>query len=394
MFLPKVKAHINTFLYKPKIYISGTLDKLRKEKLLFLVYLNPNGIITIRQTIEEVIKLSSYRIDFLNLYHSYRGALDNIDSYDGIIIHNTLSYRVANILHLERINKRRLRDYHGLKIMMKQDEHYLTDQMAQYLGENGFDLLLTLCDESNVRSFYPEAVTPRLHFMPYLTGFVPSEFKTIRSLPFSERCIDIGYRGSIQPASFGRLAWEKRMIGDAIRQYAEQRGFKTNISSRWEDRFMGNAWLKFLGNCKATLGVESGSDLVDRNGQIEQELNNFIKRNPKVDDKQILEFLAPYEGILCYRAVAPRHFEAAACKTVQIFFEGNYQGIFHANRHFIPLRRDFSNVGEVLDKLRDEQYCINMTECSFEEIIMNHKYSFENFVKKFDEKLEILFREK
>jgi hypothetical protein len=134
--------------------------------------------------------------------------------------------------------------------------------------------------------------------------------------------------------------------------------------------------------------------LVDPDGSIEQKLNDFMKANPNVSDNQILEFLDPYEGILCYRAIAPRHFEAAACKTVQILFEGYYQGIFLANRHFIPLKRDFSNVNEVFDRLQDEQYCTNMTECAFEEIVLNPKYSFENFIEKFDEELKMLFEAK
>jgi hypothetical protein len=404
--LKRIKRHIKngTLIFrlkqfpgsfvKPRIDVADASQKPQKERLLFLVWSDPDGVGTIHQTIEEVIRLSKYPIDVLNMYvyYTYRWSFGiDIDRYSAVIVHNTLSYTVDGLRMLDRLGPKKLFEYSGIKIMMKQDEHYRISQIAQYLGQNNFDLLLTLCNEENVRSFYPKDITPHLQFMQYLTGYVPKKFRNLKSRPFARRSIDIGYRGSVQPVLFGRLCWEKETIGESIRPHAERHGLKTDISSRWKDRFMGDAWLDFLGNCKATLGVESGSDIVDKDGQVEVKLNGFIRNNPKATDTEILEFLAPYEGILTYRAIAPRHFEAAACKTVQILFEGNYQGIFHANRHYIPLKRDFSNVDEVLNKLQDERFCVNMTECAFEEIIMNDKYSFERFVENFDKKLEAIF---
>ncbi len=367
-------------------------EKPHKEKLLFLAWFNPEGLGTIRQTIEQLIALSSYRIDLLNLYTCLPLSPElDLNYYDGIIIHNTISYDVDNLRRLDSERQDKLKEYAGVKIVMKQDEHFRTGLMGEYLGETGIDLLLTICDDENARRFYPEEVAPKLQFMQFLTGYIPESFRHLPYRATDARPIDVGYRGSIQPAEFGRLAWEKRSIGEDFRPYAEQRGLVTDISSRWEDRFMGDDWLAFLGRCKATLGVESGSDIVDKDGDVERDFKAFSSKYPDASDEEILRFLAPYEEGLQYRAISPRHFEAAACRSVQVLFEGEYQGIFLPGQHYIPLKRDFSNVDEVMDTLLDERKRVEMTDRAFEEIVLNPKYAYSYFVKMFDERLEELF---
>ena len=47
------------------------------------------------------------------------------------------------------------------------------------------------------------------------------------------------------------------------------------------------------------------------------------------------------------RTISPRHFEAAAFRVCQVLFEGRYAGVMEPMRHYIPLRKDFSNFDEV-----------------------------------------------
>jgi hypothetical protein len=373
----------------------GARADKRQEKFLYIVWFDPDGLMTIRQTIEELIRFSSYSIDLLNLYPEVcMPGNTALDDYDGVIIHNTIAYNVDNLYLLDKACPTTLKDYTGLKILMKQDEHYRTDRIARYLGEIGIDLLLTICDKKKARDFYPSSVAPRTKFMRFLTGYVPEMFRALPYRATDNRGIDVGYRGSIQPMQFGRLAYEKKMIGADFLPYAHKRGLVTDISSRWEDRFLGTAWLDFLGNCKATLGMESGSDIVDYDGSVELKYNEYIQKHPKASDEEILELLAPHEGVKSYRAISPRHFEAAACRSVQVLFEGEYQGIFRPDIHYIPLKRDFSNVEEAIDKVMDEKLRRQMTDRAFEDIIANPRYTFAAFAAAFDGRLKHLLRAK
>lgn len=373
----------------------GNSEKPRRQKLLYIVDLPPSSTGTLRETIEELMALSAYRWDLLNL-HGYLPVDPELDynRYDGILFHNAIAYTAEILARTQALRKQPLADYQGLKAVMKQDEHYKIHQVARWLGENRFDLVLTLCGAEQFRKFYPPEMAGEPDFLTFLTGYVPEHFCHLPYRAETPRTIDVGYRGSRQPLSFGAFTHEKQTIASDFLPHALRRGLTTNISSRWEDRIMGNGWLAFLGNCKGQLGIESGGNLVDWEGEAEALCLRYRKRHPRATDAEILARLAPFEGNASYRFISPRHFEAAACFSQQILYEGEYQGIFRANEHYLPLKRDYSNADEVIDRLLDDKERAEMTGRAFEEIIRNPEYSFKTFVERFDQKLAELFAKK
>ena len=88
---------------------------------------------------------------------------------------------------------------------------------------------------------------------------------------------------------------------------------------------------------------------------------------------------------MAYRTVSPRHFEAAACRTLQILYEGEYRGILLPWRHYLPLRRDFGNFEEIVGALRDGALAAEITERAFAEVAANPAYSYATFVGALDE---------
>ena len=89
-----------------------------------------------------------------------------------------------------------------------------------------------------------------------------------------------------------------------------------------------------------------------------------------------------------YAQVSPRHFEATACGAAQILYEGEYSGIFKPHRHFMPLKRDLSNMAEVLDFARDDRRIKEFADCAYEEIIVDPANHYEHYVKTFDDAVE------
>jgi hypothetical protein len=82
--------------------------------------------------------------------------------------------------------------------------------------------------------------------------------------------------------------------------------------------------------------------------------------------------------------VSPRIFEAIFCGTALILFDGEYSGVVKPDLHFIPLRKDFSNLEEVFKKLEDDDEIQLMTDRAFEEVIGSGRYSFSRFISNFD----------
>lgn len=79
-------------------------------------------------------------------------------------------------------------------------------------------------------------------------------------------------------------------------------------------------------------------------------------------------------------------------RTVMILFEGNYSGILTPHKHYIPLRKDFSNLDEVFSLLNDGDYIDKMVEKTYEYIINSKKYSYQTFIKMIDKQINIALK--
>jgi hypothetical protein len=368
----------------------------RAPRLLLVAWYDPWGLGTIVDNVAALARESRFRVDQLNLFFcpSRSGLFElpkdlRLGGYDGVLLHPTVCYNPDNLFSLDASRTERLCDFRGVKVMLKQDEHFRTGRVVEYLAQTRFDVLATCLELDEAERVYPMPRLPGLRLLHVLTGYVSDEMLTLAYPPTDRRPIDVGYRGSLQPWHFGRLAYEKRVIGDQFLARGSEHGLWMDISSRWEDRYFGREWYDFLGRCKATLGVESGASLFDFDGEVERRSAAYLRDHLAATFEELEErVLRPYNGNVRYRAISPRHFEAAACRTVQILFEGNYQGIFRPWEHYLPLRRDFGNFDEVLRSLRDRSTTEPMLERAFAEIVANPAYHYRSFVGRLDETIE------
>jgi hypothetical protein len=76
-------------------------------------------------------------------------------------------------------------------------------------------------------------------------------------------------------------------------------------------------------------------------------------------------------------------------RTAQILVEGEYNGILMPWRHYIPLKRNFSNLNEVILILEDETKRIEIAENAYNDIVRSHKYTYRRFIEFIEETLEI-----
>lgn len=371
--------------------------KPRPERVLLVCYYDPAGISTVPETVAHLQAGSRFEVRVINVFEHNAGAGDvqlhasvDLGVFDAVVIHNTVSYDVETLRSLDRQQGTSLRDFEGLKVLMKQDENHRFHELAQYVRDTGFHFIFTCLPAQDVPLVYPGV--DGVHFEHMLTGYVTPALRR-QFEPDIARPIDIGYRGSIQPLSFGWLAYEKRKIGKDVERLLGGQGYRLDISSRWEDRLGGDRWLDFLRSSKATLGAESGASIFDLYGTLAGRLRVLEDQHAHVTDEDeraeaILSQLADLENRVHYNQLSPRHFEAAACGTLQLLYPGTYSGLLQSGRHYFELARDYSNLSQAMDLVSDDVARKRMAVCAYEEVVLDKRNWIEGFVERFDTCLE------
>jgi hypothetical protein len=179
--------------------------------------------------------------------------------------------------------------------------------------------------------------------------------------PAADRSIDLGYRAYDSPVYLGHS--ERRELAERFREAAQRRGLRADISTAGADRFDEAGWASFLDRCRGQLGSEAGADFFELTDETRNRVNAWCEANPGSLRGEILSrfFADPPTGP-SGRALSGRVVEAAGTKTVQLLLEGEYGGYFRPDDHYVPVRKDFADLDDALDKLADEATTAGMVE--------------------------------
>jgi hypothetical protein len=59
--------------------------------------------------------------------------------------------------------------------------------------------------------------------------------------------------------------------------------------------------------------------------------------------------------------------------------EGKYAGIFKPSIHYIEIKSDFSNINEVFSLIQNKDYCQNIAENAYRDVVLSGKYTYRQF---------------
>jgi len=306
-----------------------------------------------------------------------------IDRFDAIVLHYSIF--IFDRAYLSDAARDRIRAFRGVKVVFIQDEHRHINRVVDALVELGVDILFTCVPEQEAAKVYSPSRLPELRKVTVLTGYL-DEALAERPVPsWRERTIDVGYRARKLPPWLGSLGREKWLIGDRFAREAQELQLTSDISMREEDRLYGDAWIEFVAGCKAVLGSESGASVFDFTGEIAETVERHVLREPSVtfDELRALYF-CDEDGAVDSAVISPRCFEAASLRTLMILYEGSYSGVLEAGRHFVALKKDHSNIGEVVEILRSPEEAARIINNAFEEVAKNPAYSHAALTEIFD----------
>jgi hypothetical protein len=342
---------------------------------------------------EHISSLQKYSVNhsFFAHHDQYSGLEIDLSQFEGVALHYSIRLPYDQIHESTAI---RLAQYDGLKILFIQDEYDNTHRAWHWIKRLGIRLVFTVVPEQNISVVYPPEQFPGVRFVNVLTGYVPEELHAHGELPPSQRSLIVGYRGRPLPVRYGELGWEKVTIGKATKQYCVDNAIQHDIAWTEEARIYGSGWYEFMSSCRSMLGAESGSNVFDWDGTLPQQVSNYIAaQGGTVEDKEIYDtVIKPHEIPGLMNQVSPRIFEAVACRTVLVLYEGTYSDVVLPGKHFIPLKKDGSNMEEIFSRLADGVYVDAMADQAYKDIIASKKYSYESFVALVDSEIDLAFK--
>ena len=348
---------------------------------------------TIIDHINAFLTHSRHRIFVLSGIIENGGRLpDDLDleRFDAVVVHYALALAID--AYLSAASRRRLAAFAGPKAVFIQDEYRFVNRTVAALREAGVDLLFTCVPEDEILNVYGETALPSVTRINVLTSYVPQQLTLYPVVPLVERPIDVAYRGRRYPHWHGRLGREKWLIAERFGAEARRHGLTCDIDVRESKRLYGRQWVNFIRRARAVLGVESGASVFDFDGTVSAASETYQALLPDADyDDVRRRYFDSLEDRIRLEQVSARVFEAMALRTLCILYEGSYSGVAVPWRHYVPLKKDHGNMGDVVAVLRDERQCAEIISRAFAEVALNPNYSYAVMIAAFDRALDERF---
>lgn len=280
------------------------------------------------------------------------------------------------------------------------------------LRETRAEWVATMLPLEAGRWLYGECPDSRVVFLPH--GLNPAVFTP--GPPTGSRPIDLGVRSDRYPV----------FLGDDQRNRLFERFLATPfdpplvLDIRTGQRLERSAWADFLRSCKGTVANEAGASHLERDDATVNAIRAYVARRERAAGRLVipqsatlwklghllppplrrgirrllgrgvvryeanlnadLEFEEIDERFFRHRPPSPvsgrhmtsRHFDAIGTGTCQILVRGHYSGILGADRHYLALEPDFSNLGAVVERFRDPAVREGIVAAARELVLSGH----------------------
>jgi hypothetical protein len=343
---------------------------------------------TLRDHLYSFARYSSNRCFYVNLGLRDIPRVTRRLRFQAVIFHTSfLSYRWGPESWRELVRRAApLRDVGEIRVAIPQDEFLRSELLCEFIEDFQIGHVFSAAPASEWPKIYAGVDRNRVGFTRVLTGYL--EPRSIRraertATSVQEREIDIGYRAWHAAPWLGRHGQLKHQLADSVRERAARHGLKVDISTGDEDTLFGDDWYRFLASCRYTIGVEGGASVLDRDGSLKEATERYLAEHPGAGFEEIEAACFPGEdGKLSLFAISPRHLEACATRTCQLLVEGDYNGVLRPDEHYLPLRRDLSNLDQVLEEVARDVRRPRIVEAAYRDVIASGRYEYSRLVER------------
>lgn len=278
----------------------------------------------------------------------------------------------------ERLLRKALKYRRGKVVYFPRNEFKWFRSKREFISDINVDLVASQLPITAARYLYAD-LAPTIS-LPHALNLALFN----RSRPFAKRDIFLGGRSTIYPAFLldNDRNSLSQFVHDVKRAAARKRiDYSTQASKRLDRR----AWAQFLNRCQFTVSSEAGTNYLDKDGQTQEEMEWYEATHKRVTVATLeLIFGQKVKKMPSGKAISSRHFEAIGCGVCQVLLEGDYNGILLPGRHYLALKKDFSNKNIVIAQMSDEKLVSGIIDAAYELARTEHTI---------DKRIEQLFNE-
>lgn len=280
--------------------------------------------------------------------------------------------------------------FSGIRIVILQDEQENTLTVRKRIARMRPHILFTTLPPEAWPVVFPDDVFSGSKIVRLLTGYARQRSlpSNLTLAPLAQRPLTLGYRVTPHIWRWGELGRLKIEVGQRFHEACLRRGIPADIAWTEEAKIYGDDWLRFNASCQGALGSESGASVFDWHGDLQRQETQFRLARPEATCEDFLAEIVEQEVSFDTGQVSPRVFEATITRTPLVMVEGKYAGVLREEEHYLPIKRDFSNVEEILDRMSDLESLQNMVDRTYSHLIESGMFSYAVMAKKIDDEIE------
>jgi len=315
-----------------------------------------------KEAFENSDELDVTSLNILNQRHAHSYLQKHIKEFDLIILmHSVLGDNVEIIIPFEQVLKERT----GKLLSFVGNEYDLMLKKKAFLQNVDADYIASQLPHE-AHTFVYKELSAQLIDAPHALNeniYRPSK---------SNKVYDIAFSGAKYGIFIGDQ--ERNNLIETMANSTPQLKNKINIGRN--KNLPRNLWVELLQSAKATVGAEAGTYYLDRNGSLLEQSKEYVQQNPDANLDDLLEKIFDNTSIeyVSGKAISSRHFEPVGTKTCQILLEGNFNGILKEGEHYISVKKNFSNLKDVIDVYSDHDLRNQIVERAYAYISENHTY--------------------
>jgi hypothetical protein len=294
---------------------------------------------------------------------AFAGRLRRLREYDLIVIlHSATGDDLTTLLRLAPAFDRR----RAPLLVLVGNEYNLLDHKVELLHRTGAEFVGTQLPLAAGQWLYADAKPTRVLAAPHALNplaYAPPPAGLLRP-------IDVGFVGALYPHSIG-----DRSRTDAILWFRDE-GPRVGLNTDIRFAKLPQAdWAGFLRRCRAVVGAESGTQYLDRTGDLIREVDRWVAAHPDASFEAVhARFFSGLRPAVSGKAISSRHFEPIGTGTAQVLVRGEYNGILQPDEHYLPLDTDLGNVHDVIARLQDEPARQELADRTYEYALAHHTY--------------------